>query len=568
MYLNVSEIRQLGHAAHEDVLRAHLKTELQSAVNKVCEKPLYVVYDNQNEKLEIPFLRDFHTFFLKRKWDQSASAISNIGEQENLYRLKKHEKGGNYSQNEGNYNHFINVVSSIARLINYFSNNENAKKVLSNHLSENESNKLAKIISYDEKDTLRIFTLMLAAFYHDLGKTVINRRHGMEGFIILSNHKSKSWYQLKQIGGKYIDEKYRYFEREDLLFVSELVLNHDVFGTLSTGESAYQKLINFIVNVKHYSADYKKTESTSNFCFKKIKEWSSRYLFDLWILNVADIMTSIKHESLESKWESQKIWKEKTKSDDFISNLLTKENKRHTLVHDLIISNNLLENHIATNHSADLSSLEETSLKHSRDHVIDRIGRLIAESILSNKPHSEQSSENDKSEGLISEIILYCKREDKLRHIIYRAIRLMGNYQTFCNRAALIGHMDYALSFFGEIASTALNKVNKELDEKGKSTNWIRDKNATNFTENKVDNSNYLNKANARFFLENYTMTVVQIINYILFREESFDSFRNLEFSDAQERLTDAKIEAIMGMSGPYWSRGSVYSSLETIFFW
>jgi len=46
-------------------------------------------------------------------------------------------------------------------------------------------------------------TLMMAAFYHDLGKTVVGHRHPMEGGAILADHTSVALQQLNKIYGSY-----------------------------------------------------------------------------------------------------------------------------------------------------------------------------------------------------------------------------------------------------------------------------------------------------------------------------------------------------------------------------
>ncbi len=112
--------------------------------------------------------------------------------------------------NMGNLNHFLNVVSMMAHLINYF---------------EIEQGK-------------RSLTLMLAAYYHDIGKTVINHRHAMEGGFIFKNIKASGLIKLERLYASHGVT----FTHEDLLYISALIERHDLFGTLSNGENSYYPL--------------------------------------------------------------------------------------------------------------------------------------------------------------------------------------------------------------------------------------------------------------------------------------------------------------------------------------
>ena len=219
----------------------------------------------------------------------------------------------NYSKNVGDYNHFLNVVAATARLIAFFTPSvpvnksvNNVEKLLNQPGYAKENNQpicdktaLAQVLPFDSTPDQRTFKLLLAAFYHDIGKTVVYHRHSMEGASILASHTSTALLQLGDIVKSY--NPAWSFDRDDLLHVATLVYYHDQFGTLSTGEAGYLRLVDIVDRFKRASTavgrDNRQVQS----------KLSKQYLFDLWLLNVADIMVSVK-----DKWKLQEVWLSKT----------------------------------------------------------------------------------------------------------------------------------------------------------------------------------------------------------------------------------------------------------------
>jgi hypothetical protein len=195
----------------------------------------YKVFNGAAKTKEVgcPFLGRFHRMYLKRWWTQPYDNPQDQAEE--LFRLEREKDGGNYSANKHNFYHFVNVVSALARLIIYFKNANNITGLFGN-VEEFTS------VVFGGEPSLRTFKLMLAGFYHDIGKTVADPRHAVEGAIILGYHTTSAQYQLHEIVGAY--RKDYSFEREDLLYVAALVLYHDHFGTLGTGEDGYMALVN------------------------------------------------------------------------------------------------------------------------------------------------------------------------------------------------------------------------------------------------------------------------------------------------------------------------------------
>ena len=71
---------------------------------------------------------------------------------------------------------------------------------------------------------------------------------------------------------------------------------------------------------------------------------------------------------------------------------------------------------------------------------------------------------------------------------------------------------------------------------------------------------------NARYFIENYISIVIQIINYLLFRDSFYEHIINFEFADAQNRITEAKIARLLYFEGSSRATRSIMLILDTVF--
>ena len=540
---------KVGDIPSEEKQIEEIQEKLEALMKKVCsqepEQPdgtyipdgKYIYFDcngTENEKLALPFINRFHRYFLERRWNKPPIIDSinvSINELVCLETDSKHTRFQNCSKNFGNYNHFINVVNATARLINYFTNKDNIIKFLHNEEHNQERwREFAKLVVFKKKKeslsnvNLRIFNLMLAAFLHDIGKTIVDHRHGMEGAIILSEHTSLSWYQLNIIASKYAAD----FQRNDLLFVADLLSYHDQFGTLSTGEAGYAQLNDLIQKIKRYSLKHTNRS--------KQVEWSQRYLFDLWLLNIADIIVSVK-----DKWKRQREWLKEETSIGKIEEFLTK-NPHHiyTLTHDLHISNQLLHSINNHRHTDIYYDMREMTQSYSDRHVVERINRLICTCILKSVEtiDSKTKSKKTKSKKLFQKIldnlkIEECLSESEVTSSIERAVSATRGWEEFCCRFSWIGQMDYSLGFFIKICLGALDRVDFELQDAPNTTDldhgaynkeavfrtkWIREKCMPGFEGS--EGKKVLSRLNAKLFVENFTVTVVKIIDHLLFREK------------------------------------------------
>ena len=524
----------------QDIWLNQLKEDIvtKKILQEGSRQPLYRAFKDEGnaEDRAIPFLIHFHQLFSVRRWNEPYKNPSNYCEE--LFRLKKGEKG-NYSQSYGNYYHFVNVVAALARLIMYFHDKESIRGLVQDRSRDYNA------LAYGQHPGTRTFKLMLAGFYHDVGKAVVDPRHAMEGAVVLVHHTTKGRHQLYQIAKIYNPSEE--FERDDLLFVADLVRYHDHFGTVGTGEDSYLPLVDAIDRFKRYSLKHD-TDKTIQL------EWAEKYLFDLWLLNVADIMVS-----LERKFEEQKEWLADKEASDKINQFLH-SSQGGSLIHDLKITFQLVREHGARKHFDDLSYLEHTAHEYSKRHAIERLRRLVTSTCKG--PLAKWTRQDDAPIGGGIAKQIENLSEEYWNSAIVRSIQGGANASEFIRRFSWIGRMDYALGFFAKIVEAAFTRVNEELSG-GERTGWLRRKEANDPPEMTVD---YLDRAQAQLFADNYVATVIQILGYLLFRDPSIDSIRNIEFNDATRRLTEDKIRQLLSLEGPARSRKSIQAVLQTIY--
>jgi hypothetical protein len=142
--------------------------------------------------------------------------------------------------------------------------------------------------------------------------------------------------------------------------------------------------------------------------------------------------------------------------------------------------------------------------------------------------------------------------------------------------------MDYALGFFESICSRAMERVNDELrtlpeptfnasmDKKIDycfRTKWVRDKFSNALGDvTDVDAGYNLNKLQSKLFVENFIITMISILDHLLFRENAISRIKNIEFNETRSRLTREKIDAIISLNGPYHTKRSIQLILQTVF--
>lgn len=619
--------------ATERLKRIHEKEkEITTLISN--EAGLYMVYGADGEAsgpaVGMPFVERFHLFFLQRQWEYPYHDPQK--DYENLFRLleptpeeaSKIEKASrsyvNYSRNIGDYHHFINVIAATARFIEFFKNPANVFEAVTGRASSEESDgvntsfdHLSLTLGYPAEPTKRVFKLLLAAFYHDMGKTIDYHRHGMEGANIITNHTSLAVLRLRTIAERYSVNADWDFERDDLLFVALLVYYHDQFGMLGTGEAGYLRMSELVNRMWRHSLNESELEERSRI--------GRHLLFDLWVLNLADIMVSldgIKNKPQYSLTEDIISGKDAkyfaatlphVRLDDRevafnrIKSFIHEDKFKH-LRHDFHVALTLLDTQNKSHHSEDLIRLEQHALDYAKRHVAERIRRLLRALLVDHRSeylkHIDEAADikqtfvnitgrdekhwnAEPARELLDEIAKFS--ESNWNSIISRCIYAASDYVEFTKRFSWIGQMDYAYGFFSKIAQRALLLVNLELlvlkhetqspqaDTNAKyvnwfSSGWVYRSHRLESTASTEGDDKYSAPRNAEFFADNYTSTLVQIIEHLLFREKEVDRIRNLEFWIANERLTDEKIDRIIALEGPFRTRQSVQLALESIFIW
>lgn len=596
-----------------------IKNDIDEIVKKIIEKVsaevLYVKIDANGEEknfIQFPFIKKFHELFLEREFNIPYSEYENFGySKKDIFRLhknkdKKAPRPQNYSKNSGNYNHFVNVVGALAHLVHFFSKeNDEAINILSEYsfVKENEKDEFKEIF-FDGEPNLRTLKLMLAGFFHDIGKTVVDHRHAMEGYIILSSYKSKDLSQFSELyKGQEPD-----LDRDDLLFIADLTNHHDLFGTLSNGENGYMKLVELIErierSVRRRKQGKKNDEEIKHEEIDEIMKGGSEFLFDLWLLNVADIIVSREDKNDEKEWQKENPGSLDEEIKDFFKgNEESKNNIKQgrDLLHDLKIAfmlfnthvNEIFDTYVKEQCFKNAISIKEAANKCSYDHTIGRIRRIVKSSLFTEIDEQRENIEKEiDKKNLLAEdkndvkehLEYFCnKLKDtniyQLDGIIETSIKCSTNFPEFLDLLSWIGQLDYSLGFFKRIAKHALyktgeqiisaylkyKKIDPALIGDVEHTGWINDK-YEKFIESSGKICEDLNEINSKYFLDNYVSLIVKILNYLLCRKELHKEKINIEFEDATRRLTNDKINEILFFEGLARASKSTMSVLKTVF--
>jgi hypothetical protein len=537
------------------------------------------IYELPNGKrMAFPFLDRFYTYFLQRQWD---APYWKPGEMANEYiHLTRPEKGqGNYSLHGGDYNHFVNVVAATARIIAYFNDIEHVQKVCTHaNITEKVFEDFASVVTYAELPDTRTFRVMLAAFMHDIGKTVVYERHGMEGECIIEDHSDLACGQISAILKKHTANAR--FGSDDMQLLATFVYYHEQFGTLWTGEEDYLRLVELCDRIKRYCL-----------CHPSIKQdwknWCKRHLFDVWVINVADIMVSRR-----DKWGPQRDLWVKADADARIEEFLFGPGREGTvqlrhglpaganlpinakgLLHDLHTAVKLMNRHCHDEHGDNLGPLEHQAYAMSHRHTVERLMRLVTCTLITDLRTTFEQIKREAPEvdtPAVAQFIetLWSVNSGFIADTIVTAIRDTSDFNDYCSRFTWISKMDYSKSFFDAISRRALELVLPELVQltSGNAdqlrTRWIS---AIRLHECNDDEEYYFT-VQAEQFLRNYVAVMIQIMFSLLYREKVIDSRRCIEFRIAYKRLTKEKIDKIISMSGPFLANKSIQLTLQSIY--
>lgn len=145
-------------------------------------------------------------------------------------------------------------------------------KILDESISKRnvEYRTLKKIVESLEK---RKYFLLYAALFHDIGKSIIKPRHGLEGADIIKDSGIGERQQFYNLG----------FNRSDFFLMSDLIRYHDYLAMVGTGKVSYQifsEVLNPISNIS-------------------LSKHPDTFLDLLLLLNISDIVGSIGRLDLE-----------------------------------------------------------------------------------------------------------------------------------------------------------------------------------------------------------------------------------------------------------------------------
>ena len=410
---------------------------------------------------------------------------------------KKKEQGIGGSKNLGHFNHMCNVVGTMAHVINYAKN---------------------KPKLYGEFDQQRKILLMLLAFYHDLGKTIIPRRHAIEGKVLLKEPKASVQYRFNEIFKSHRIE----MPRKTLPYLALLVGAHDMFGTISTGENGVLSIANLIIDLKKLLND--DTDRVTN------------AISDLWLLSLCDIIVSVSNINgrIVNKWGSIS-WREmKNKEMQEQLDIFMGSIKGRFLLEDFACAKRIAIDPDPLSFAKNLAN----------ERAVTRFQRLARQTLGDVLEDPEIQFPEDLGKQIIKQLESK-ELTDSINNILHGEFG--DNYSIMFGSML---HFDYALGFFQYIARDAVDCLNLEIEDTKKfQTGWLyRRKN------DKKDfpyDDDFLNRFNAESVVNNYLIFLTSIFGEIYRLTADIDQW-NIEFEDAKNRLSRQKSERILGFEGAY----------------
>ncbi|MCL1903429.1 MAG: hypothetical protein FWF94_03315 [Oscillospiraceae bacterium] len=450
----------------------------------------------------IPFAKQWKSLFdNKLIADKNARITAVIGSERCVV------KGGGGNDNTGHFNHVCNVVAAMAHILSYAEQNEGIKKLTEKYIKK----------SINKADIQqRNFNCMVSALYHDVGKTIIDRRHPVEGKALFAGSKASVTYRFNEIAASCKCK----FTSLNLSYYSEMIGAHDIHGTISTGENGLLSLARVIGRFESLFND------------DKIRVKSA--VFDLWLLNLADIIVSLKDPKVKTsspgKWNEQE-WQYFSPGNKELNDSLDsffKTIQGINLMEDLHFALEIADNHSPSDHAMTLSVKQ----------AAHRLQRLVRQSL--GKMLEDTTVFSDKEAIKVKNAVI--KRLDDEDLIVHINEVLYGEFGD--NYGKMFGTMlqfDYALGFFQELAKQAIFCINEELDptRNGIRTGWMYNKRFGKTTYK----SNFLVPYNAECIVNNYIMVIASIFGEIYRMTANIENW-NIEFEDAKNRLVKSKTKS------------------------
>jgi len=398
------------------------------------------------------------------------------------------EKGDSFD-NEWQLNHFCNVTAAMAHIIHYAKKNPQ--------------------LGWGEFTKKRSLNCMISAFYHDIGKTIIARRHGIEGKALFAEPKASVKFRFVEILAACDSE----ITTEDMLYYAELIGYHDIFGTISTGENGFLSLANVIGRFADILGENLETIKTA--------------VCDLWLLNIADIITSLKDKGNVQEWQLNPPGSIDSLLENFLSSY-----KGKYLNEDLCFALQIAEAKDRRNLATELSEKRAA-------HRLQRLARQTFENGLAvskDFPPNLKEAVNSR----FGEVSFTSQIKEILR------AEFGDEYE---KKFGTMLQFDYALGFFQSLAKQAIYWLEVELkDPNAFRTGWLYNR------KTPKDGSyppGFLVKYNAECISNNYCIAIVNIFGEISRLTSDINNW-NIEFEDAKNRLTPSKADKLLVFDGAY----------------
>ncbi len=404
---------------------------------------------------------------------------------------------------EGHYNHFCNVVAALVHIITYAQGHMEAL------LPEGETD-----AEQDFSDQRRLNN-MFKAYYHDVGKTIVSRKHAVEGSALFAEPKASVRFRFEEIFAQYPGCK---TDSRTLADYAENIGAHDLFGTISTGENGILSASGVI------------DKFNSLYCNKITAVKTA--VFDLWLLNVADIIVSINdHIPGKTKWNAQPWqWVAPGNMNGYIEKLLNSY-KGAYLLEDLDFS---LQIAGQGNAFAYAKALAERRAAYR----FQRLARQTLGDVLE-RSKTFPAGLKDAAIKLLEDKALIPSIEALLR----------GEFgESFGEYFGTMLQFDYALGFFNTLAKRAVTWLEVELSGGSFRTGWLYNQKIP--TENEYSGE-FIDRYNAECVVNNFMMVLAGVFGEI-HRLTADQGCWNIEFEDAGNRLTDSKAEKLLYFDGAY----------------
>ena len=484
----------------KSLLTKKTDAEFAAAIKAVKQSYITGTYTANGQEIPLPFRRSFQELFVTTP--------------EQDYQTDK------CCENWWVYNHIGNVVAAMTHILHY----------VENHMDE--------ILPREETDADCFFSPqrkldnLHVAYYHDIGKCIIPRRHAIEGKALFAEPKASVRYRFEQIFKAYESDGIK-LRDETVQYYAEIIGAHDIFGTISTGENGLLSLSGIISRLVTLYDN--KPQAVKN------------AVFDLWLLNVADIIVSISNVNGRAVEKSLPLhWCDHlpgTLDGDidwffsFISGRYLKEDLAFALkIADIAVKGEV--------------NVYEYAKCLSEKGAANRLGRLARQTLGGVLEDPKNTDLILNYPELKTAIIARLESECVLGDIH----RILGN--KFGDRySKLFGTMlqfDYALGFFQTLAKHALKWINEELTDGQFHTGWLFHR-----KKPKPDGTDYskagdfMNRYNAECIVNNYLTVLAGIFGEISRLTVDIEKW-NIEFEDAGKRLNESKVERLLFLDGTY----------------